>query len=102
MKLKILGHEYEIKFDPKLDKEHGAFGTHCGGTLTILIDNSFPQSHQEESLIHEFIEAINFNLGLKLEHQQIIALSSGLFQIFKDNNLINFKEVIKDATQNSR
>lgn len=82
---KILGHKYQLQITNIPMLKQSTIATCCSNTLTIEISNIFPQSRQEEALFHEIIEALDYHLGLKLEHDKITALSEGLFQVFKDN-----------------
>ena len=87
MKIKILGHEYDLIYDPNWMKQENLQGSFRANALKIIIDSSLPPSTQKEILLHESIEAINYHLELKLEHHQISALSEVLFQIIRDNKL---------------
>ena len=40
---------------------------------------------ENKVLLHEIIEAINFDYELKLEHQKITILESTLYQVIIDN-----------------
>ncbi len=52
-----------------------------------MINGTKPQSQQESTLLHEIIEALDFNLELKLEYNQISQLKVGLYQVLKDNGI---------------
>ena len=84
-KLKILGHDYDLFVTNAPILDRGTIATTAVNTLTIEISNIFPLSRQTEGLFHEIIEALNYHLELKLEHDKIVALSEGLYQVFKDN-----------------
>ena len=86
-KLKILGIDYDIKFScgnapgsaSSIGQQHS---TQC--SLWVDTTNNSP-AHQKSVLIHEIIEAINFRLELRLEHEKITQLEAGLFQVLTDN-----------------
>lgn len=88
-KLKIIGRDYKVKFDPRLVMDDGsaALGHHKGAINAIIINSSYPAEIQSMTLLHEIIEAINHNFELGLEHNQICTLEEGLYQVLKDNNL---------------
>lgn len=90
-KLKILGHIYSIELgtDPQLGR--GTSGLCCANLLRIELDSSVPESRRDEAFLHEIIEALKFHLELKFEHEDLTALSEGLFTIIRDNRL-NFNE----------
>ncbi len=83
--LKICGHIYTLKFTNRPLLNQATVGTMSANSLSIEISTIFPQSRQEEAILHEIIEALNFHLDLKLEHSQLSSLSEGLFQVFADN-----------------
>lgn len=87
--IKIGGFVYEIVNKPLL-KEYGE--ERCGkiipSQLKILITNEINMSAQEQTLIHETIEAINVDCDLDLTHQTISTLASCLYQVFKDNKIV--------------
>ena len=95
MKIKIFGKDYEFK---KI-KNFYIDGSKCWGGcrlgVGIYLEKEAPKDLQESTLIHEIIEAINWELELNLEHNKITALESGLYQVLKDNKLIDFSKYIK-------
>jgi len=84
-KLKILGHDYTVKLVDL--NETDTYGNINLNTNIIRINHNKTQSQQETTLLHEIIEALNFNLELELKHNQITALEAGLYQVLKDNRL---------------
>ena len=88
-KIKIGGFDYDIILDNLLRKAGNEYpGTHSQWEQKIFISNDQHQQQQEESLIHEIIEAINRGNDLKMEHPTISTLSYALYQVLKDNNLL--------------
>ena len=87
--LKIGGHIYEVilRDREKNDGCHDA-GTCDNGFCKIWINESWAKSQQESTLLHEIIEAINFNYKLDLTETQIHGLETSLYQVLKDNNLL--------------
>lgn len=85
MIVKILGHEYEVSFDKKDTEGRGEFGNCWVSKLKISIDPESPKSWQNETIIHEIVEALNAQLELKLKHPQINRAASIIHQIAQDN-----------------
>jgi len=87
-KLKIFGHEYEVVVNDEVKTGNSDFGSHWLKYGKIWINSDITQHQQESTLIHEILEAINAHLRLDLDHKQIFALETGLYQIIKDNGLL--------------
>ena len=88
-KLNILGHTYTIEFRDR-DKNDGASNPASCNIMEgkIWIDTRQSQDSKEAGLLHEIIEVINYLQALKLEHNKISLLETGLYQVFKDNDLL--------------
>ena len=102
--MKILGYHYTIVEDG--DSDHiGAFGRSHAKTLTIQIAEGLTPQQRESTVLHEIIEALNYALGLKLEHQAITSLEAGLYQVLTDHGInltlltqeIDCEPVLQDA-----
>lgn len=84
--LKIGGHMYDVLVVPGeiLDGD-------CGETeidkSIIRINGDMPQSQQEETLLHEVIHAVDFNMS----EEDVYMFSMALYQVLKDNS-INFNK----------
>lgn len=87
-KLKILGHEYTVTDDLNIQVDDGQVAQINMRSLEIRIGAHLPSSREDEALLHEIVEALNYHLELKLEHRTINQLSEGLFQVLKDNGLL--------------
>lgn len=87
--LKIGGHIYQViqKHNCKTDEGSICCGRHSGAEEIIEINPDYPEGTQESTLIHEILEAINWSSEIGLEHRQISALETGLYQVLKDNCL---------------
>ncbi|WP_196600522.1 hypothetical protein [Pectinatus frisingensis] len=87
-KIKILGHEYHIIFDNDYIEKSGGNTGQCNNYRNeIHICSKLPESSQNEILIHEIIEALDYRLELNLEHHKICALGESLNQVLCDNGL---------------
>ena len=98
-KIYIAGLEYDIEYIKHYARDAEALGSHCGNSCTIKIDTDLKLQVQQKTLIHEILEAINFEYSLKLEHDKICVLESGLFEVIKNNpellRYFNNKEIEK-------
>jgi len=86
-KIKILGKTYEVEFQPNYERDEDRHGSHCPNDQKIVIDSSIHREAQESTFIHELLEAIKFQLDIKLEHTDLCALESTIYQIVKDNDI---------------
>jgi hypothetical protein len=82
-KLKIAGLDYEIMLEKDIARDI-ALGLHCGNSATIKVDAGLRDIVKQKVLLHEILEAINYEYELKLEHEKLSVLDSALFEIFKN------------------
>ena len=88
-KIKIGGHIYKVILRARAKEDGvGSCGTCDSQYGKMWIESSWIRSQQESTLIHEIIEAINWNYKLELEEGQIQGLEAGLYQTLKDNRLL--------------
>lgn len=95
-KIKILGLEWQIKHDQHVSDASEAYGTTVHRSQIINIEPTATQFHQEQTFFHEMLHAIWWSMGIhkipdidnKKEEQIIHALSNGLYQTLKDNDLL--------------
>ena len=86
-KLKIGSHVYNVEHVDRGETDLGL----CSPVKNEIIINSNPGislSQQESTLIHEILEAIDYNYQLELNHKQITIISEAYYQVLKDNKLI--------------
>lgn len=90
-KIKIGGYSISIGHDDTIIANSGHVGEYSPIGQKISIATGLSKQHQQETLIHEVLEAINDIYELGLEHdEQLCKLSVILHQIVNDNkNLIN-------------
>ena len=87
--LKILCYDYKVLLRDRSNEDGiSNTGTHYEYALKIWIDKEAPRQQQEQTLIHEIVEALNSINNLKFEHQQIEILAVGFYQVLRDNKLI--------------
>ena len=82
-KLEIFGHLYEIIDRDEEKTGADSFGSHFGRINKIFLNTLVKGSQRESSFFHELIEAVNWHLQLKLSHDQIVGLETGLYSILK-------------------
>lgn len=85
-KLKILGYEYAVE---RREDVHAmdAFGKMNAKAQTIPIASDLAEEQAISTILHEIIEALNYHLDLKLKHDTIMRLESGLYQVLTDNGV---------------
>lgn len=88
--VKIGGIKYKIEYSKDLTRDRGNLGECCCNTSVIRLDSDLGFHMEKKTLLHEIIEAINFEYEMKLEHTKISILETALYQIIIDN-----KELIK-------
>lgn len=102
-KLDILGCEWDIILSDSLEKDLKGIASKLDGVQDeddeylgyfsakmrkIWIDGTMKQSQQEQTLMHEIIEAINSDLALNLSHDNIDRLEHALYYTLAKNKLL--------------
>lgn len=79
--IRVLGKDFTVKVIPDFDD--------CGECdyvkQIIKIQDAMPLSLEQDTLIHEVIHALDFNMKLHMKERQVSALASGLIAVFRDN-----------------
>lgn len=93
-RIKIGGFDWSIKSDANVTYEGQIHGSTHNQTQTIFLDQDGTQQKREQTLLHEIMHAIWWQSGLvkrftdhKMEEEVIDALSNGLYQVLKDNDI---------------
>lgn len=95
--LKIIGFNWKVKSDKDVTYEGNCFGSTHTQSQTIYLEPGATNTKQnrEKTLVHEILHALWWQMGLgkrddikKFEEEIIHPLSSGLYQVLKDNNLL--------------
>lgn len=95
MRLKILGHEYDLQYIDHLARDRGNGGGECApAALRICIDPNLPPTRQGENLLHEIFEALKYHLALEMPHDKLSACSEGLFAVMQDNRELFTEKII--------
>ena len=87
--IKVGGHEYTVVVKP-IDKD-GDLASCDYNTATITIDQTITvQTIRESAFLHEIMHACNSTFGYEgIEHGLLDSLAEQLYQVLKDNNLLN-------------
>lgn len=94
-KLKILGRDFDII---RVNSRCKEVGYDCAGTVNtfyqkIWIDTSQGRDSLGETIIHEIVEAIRLMCDMKIEHSYLQTISNVLYQVLRDNNIIEIFEL---------
>jgi hypothetical protein len=84
--IKILGYKYVIKTAPPVEEGGMAeAGKANMGRQLILIDPTNTSQQIQSTVLHEAIEALNYHFDMNLNHNIIMQLEAGIFQVIQDN-----------------
>lgn len=95
--LKVGGLMYDVIFSKQVADEGQVFGSTHFKNQTIYLDPDQKANKIEETFIHEALHAVWWQSGLSARHDKetprlqeeiISALSFGIFQVLKDNDLL--------------
>ena len=85
--LKILGYSYVLDLSKKLRDLGGNVGNCDMDNKIMQVANDVDSDMIVSTLLHEFIEAINYHLELKLNHRQVMGIEVGLHQSLTENGV---------------
>lgn len=96
--IKIGGYIIDIDYDDRLIANHGDVGQYSPVEQKITLAAGLTKQQEEETLIHEVLEAINDIYELGLEHdEQLCKLSVIAHQIITDNkDMEELKKCLSD------
>jgi hypothetical protein len=79
--VRILGKAYEVQVVPGFED--------CGECFDmkqqIKLQAEMPTTLEQDTLLHEVIHALDFNMKLNMKERQVSALAAGLIGVFRDN-----------------
>lgn len=81
--MKILGYNYALVTDTDME----ALGSMHSRSQRLKLATDMHPDQQLSTLLHEIIEALNYHLDLGIQHQTIMALEAGLYQVLADNGV---------------
>ena len=84
--MNILGYDYTVVEDGDSDMI-GAYGRYHGKNQVLQIASGLTEQQRVSTVLHEILEAINFHLQLKLEHNVIMSLETAVFQALTANGI---------------
>ena len=90
-KVKIGWKEYTIEEvnSQSINEGDGEFKDRAlHGPQIIRLNKDYPKDAKDETLIHEILHCIDVYAGLDLSEMQITGLSNMIFQVLKDNHLM--------------
>ena len=85
----MAGEDWKVTKNRNLTLTDGLWGQTRARDREILLEVG--HASIDSTLLHEIIHAIDFNVALGLEEDQVIRLTSGLYAAIRDNKL-NFLE----------
>ncbi len=83
--IRICGIDYELVADEMVGRENHNLGEFRPGRAQIAIDPKCPPQQINQTLIHEILEAIKWNLSLTLNHAELTAIAAMLHAVLLDN-----------------
>ncbi len=87
--IKIGGHIFKVIIE---DRDNvgadGKLGSCKASINKIWLDIKQPQTQMESTLLHEIIEALNWQMNIGISEEKICQLEAGLYQTLKDNDLL--------------
>ena len=90
-KVKVGWKEYTIEEvdSHRINEGDGEYkGRALHGPQIIRLNRDYPKDAKDETLIHEILHAIDVYAGLDLREEQIVGMSNMIFQVLKDNHLM--------------
>lgn len=83
--VRVMGKTYRLIWDCEDLEEDMSAGDHSQRHLAIRVAARYAEEEQRETVLHELCHAVEHQLGLDLEEEQVRQMSVGLFAIFQDN-----------------
>jgi predicted nucleotide-binding protein (sugar kinase/HSP70/actin superfamily) len=84
--MNILGYNYTVTADIDEDTM-GAYGRFHSKDLRLQIASDLCIQQKKSAVLHEVLEALNYHLGMGLEHKIIDNLEAGLYQVLTENGV---------------
>lgn len=80
--IKIIGKTYSIESVPEMDDDCGA----CYDSKQLIkISEDIPHELSQDTLLHEVMHAVDFQMHLGMKERQVSAMAAGLMAVFKEN-----------------
>jgi hypothetical protein len=84
----VLGKIYKVKFLKDKKFEEQEFGIFFPDDQEIWINLEKGIDHRKDSVIHEILHAVSYDLNLKLNENQVRHLGCAIFQVLRTNQKI--------------
>lgn len=79
--VRIVGRTYAIEF---IDGFHLA-GECSNGKQRIKIESGNASSYERDTVLHEILHAIDYNMQSKMNERQVATMASGLLAVLQEN-----------------
>lgn len=84
----IAGHVYTVEMrNRERDDGVSKYATVNHAEQKIWIDSAVHEEQQGSSFLHEVLEVLDYLYNLKLKHENISLLETGLYEVLKGNDL---------------
>ena len=86
-KVKVAGVTYKVKEQEVVlnDDGHKLHGQCNYQQLIISLGKGFPRQKSEQTFFHEVLHAISEEYNVNLTEDQVIQLTTGIYQVYQDN-----------------
>lgn len=82
----VLGKPYRVEVrDINTPSGEGPLGTVYNSKQLIYLHDGQGKETMADTLLHELLHALDFNMAIKLKERQVHALAAGLLALFRDN-----------------
>ena len=93
-KIKIIGKQYSVEMVPELDECGLCYDT----KQLIKISEDLPHDLTQDTILHEVMHAIDYQMHIGMKERQISAMAAGIIAVFKENpGLLKFITTPTDA-----
>ena len=87
MEIKIFGKSFQVIEEKESKLTNQNVGEINHKTQEIFILDSLHDENKNDTLLHESIHSIDYQLSIGLDERQTTALTTGLLTLFKENGL---------------
>jgi hypothetical protein len=83
--LKILGKKYALRFVEKVNDKEDLMGLCNDAQQDIQVSLHQPKDALKDTILHEIIHAVDYQMQLGLKERQVHGMAAGLVAVFLDN-----------------
>ena len=84
-KIKILGKVYQIRYTKDAPLEEDELGMCDPNEQSIYVRDGQPSEVEGDTILHECLHALESLLELKLRHEDVVRITTGLHALIRDN-----------------